>query len=86
MGLICIGNWKVSSFPLHSLSQFLFLPHLFLTIYEANEFSISFFGLKSNTHTLDFSPLLLLLNSQPPAPRLDVGVFSQFFLLLLVFF
>lgn len=85
MGLICIGNWKVSSFPLHSLSQFLFLLHLFLTTYEANEFSISFLGLKSNTHTFHFSPLRLLLNSQPPAPRLDVGVFSQFFVVVGIF-
>lgn len=86
MGLICIGNWKVPSFPLHSLSQFLFLLHLSLKAYEANEFSISFLGLKSNTHTFHFSPLRLLLNSQPPAPRLDVGVFSQFFVVVVGIF
>lgn len=95
MSLICIGNWKHSPFSctlylyFFSFSLSLFLS-LFLspspTTYEPNEFSIFFFwGSKAIRILFHSSPLfLIVLNSQPPAPRLDVGVFSQFFFVVAV--
>lgn len=97
MSLICIGNWKHSSFPLHSL--FLFLlplsPSLFLSPSQhTNQINFLFPFLGSKAIRILFhssTPILSLLNSQPPASRLDVcrSIFAIFFflsLLLLVFF